>query len=80
MEKDSAILGYPGETSSPLTANHHGMSKFRDLVDANYIDVRNILRWLMNKSGSKDGPKQGVAFIYLFCITIPELHGLKARD
>ena len=44
VDKESAILGYPNENSSALNADHHGMSKFRDTEDANYVHVRNILR------------------------------------
>jgi hypothetical protein len=27
LEKDSSVLGYPGEISKPLDANHHGVCK-----------------------------------------------------
>ncbi|KAL9120855.1 MAG: hypothetical protein Q9187_002593 [Circinaria calcarea] len=49
VDRDSAILGYPGETSSSLVADHHGMAKFRSPLDTNYTDVRNVLRWLMKR-------------------------------
>jgi hypothetical protein len=44
VDKESAVLGYPNEQSSALNADHHGMSKFRNTEDANYLHVRNILR------------------------------------
>ncbi|KAK7993894.1 hypothetical protein PG989_007275 [Apiospora arundinis] len=42
--KDSAVLGYPGETSQPLTANHHDMCKFKGTDDPNYTAVISALR------------------------------------
>ncbi|KAH0541241.1 hypothetical protein FGG08_004246 [Glutinoglossum americanum] len=59
VDKDSSILGYPGETSSGLVADHHGMAKFKDPFDSNYIDVRNVLRYLMKKVVNKEGTDQG---------------------
>jgi hypothetical protein len=47
VDKESAVLGYPNENSSALNADHHGMSKFRDTEDANYVHVRNILRMFL---------------------------------
>jgi hypothetical protein len=47
VEKESAVLGYRNEDSSALNADHHGMSKFRDTEDANYVHVRNILRMFL---------------------------------
>jgi hypothetical protein len=44
VDKESAVLGYPNEHSSALNADHHGMTKFRNVEDANYVHVRNILR------------------------------------
>jgi hypothetical protein len=49
VDKESAILGYPNENSSALNADHHGMSKFRDTEDANYVHVRNILRTFLKE-------------------------------
>jgi hypothetical protein len=53
LEKDSSVLGYPGETSKALNADHHGVCKFEDTGDPNYITVRNILKSLMGKIISK---------------------------
>ncbi|KAK7962794.1 WD domain- G-beta repeat containing protein [Apiospora aurea] len=46
VERDSALLEYPGETSSSLMAAHHGMSKFKDPFDSNFTNVTNVLRFL----------------------------------
>ncbi|KAK8000629.1 hypothetical protein PG990_013229 [Apiospora arundinis] len=46
VERDSALLEYPGETSSFLMADHHGMAKFKDPLDANFTNVTNVLRFL----------------------------------
>ncbi|KAH8802637.1 NACHT and WD domain protein [Xylogone sp. PMI_703] len=49
LEKDSSVLGYPGETSKPLNADHHGVCKYYGPKDPNYITVRNVLKSLMSK-------------------------------
>ncbi|KAI4136572.1 MAG: hypothetical protein LQ341_005546, partial [Variospora aurantia] len=46
VEKDSALLEYPGEITSSLIADHHGMAKFKTPQDTNYTVVRDILKWL----------------------------------
>ncbi|KAK0702879.1 hypothetical protein B0T21DRAFT_416756 [Apiosordaria backusii] len=43
LEKDSSMLGYPGEISKPLDADHHGVCKFESREDTHYIAVRNVL-------------------------------------
>lgn len=63
VDKDSALLEYPGETSSSLIADHHGMAKFRDPQDTNYTNVRNILRWLKRKMISEDPNNLGTSTI-----------------
>ncbi|KAI9690720.1 MAG: hypothetical protein M1820_009872 [Bogoriella megaspora] len=50
VEKDSAILQYPKEISSPLHADHHTICKYRNLTDPNYVIVRNTLRYWIAKS------------------------------
>ena len=47
LDKDSSILGYTNEISRPLDADHHGVSKFSDPTDSNYVSVRNALSSLM---------------------------------
>ncbi|KAI8630209.1 NACHT and WD domain protein [Xylariaceae sp. FL1651] len=49
LEKDSSVLGYPGETSKALDADHHGVCKFESPEDPNYVTVRNVLKSLMSK-------------------------------
>ncbi|KAI4262936.1 MAG: hypothetical protein L6R42_001894 [Xanthoria sp. 1 TBL-2021] len=54
VDKDSALLEYPGEVSSSLIADHHGMAKFKNPQDTNYTNVKNVLKWLKRKSVSED--------------------------
>jgi len=49
LEKDSSVLGYPGETSKALNADHHDVCKFDSPKDPNYITVRNVLKSLVSK-------------------------------
>ncbi|PMD13592.1 NACHT and WD domain protein [Hyaloscypha hepaticicola] len=44
VERESAVLGYPTETSTGLNADHHGICKFSGTSDPNYVQVRNALR------------------------------------
>ena len=44
VDRESAVLGYPTETSTYLGADHHGMCKFSDTNDPNYKQVRDLLR------------------------------------
>lgn len=47
LEKDSSILGYPGEISQPLNANHHEVCKYLGRDDPNYITVTSVLKTLV---------------------------------
>lgn len=49
LEKDSSVLGYPGEVSKPLDADHHGVCKFDGQGDPGYLAVRNVLKSLIVK-------------------------------
>lgn len=49
LEKDSSVLGYPGEVSKPLDADHHTVCKFDSTEDPNYVTVRNYLKTHMGK-------------------------------
>ncbi|PGH00305.1 hypothetical protein AJ79_08236 [Helicocarpus griseus UAMH5409] len=49
VEKESAVLGYPRETSAPLHADHHGLTKFLSREDKNYRDLHNVLRIFVQK-------------------------------
>lgn len=53
LEKDSSILGYPGETSRALDADHQNICKYDSPEDPNYIVVRNILTSVVAKILSK---------------------------
>lgn len=44
VEKDSSILGYPGEISKGLDADHHTVCKYADRDDPNYVTVCNFIR------------------------------------
>ena len=48
LEKDSSILGYPGEISQPLNADHHDVCKFSSREDPNYISLRSVLKTLIS--------------------------------
>ncbi|KAI1214673.1 uncharacterized protein F4807DRAFT_449259 [Annulohypoxylon truncatum] len=61
LEKDSSVLGYPGEISRALDADHHNVCKFGSPTDPNYIAVRNVIKSLIGKIESttkakKDAP------------------------
>jgi WD40 repeat protein/pimeloyl-ACP methyl ester carboxylesterase len=49
VEKDSSILGYAGEVSRPLDADHHDVCKFSSPQDSNYLAVRNALKSLCER-------------------------------
>ena len=49
LEKDSSILGYPGEKSKALDADHHNVCKYDSPQDPNYVTVRNALQSLVAK-------------------------------
>ena len=54
LEKDSSVLGYPGETSRALRADHHNVCKFGGPGDPNYVTVRNGLKSIVSKIMSSD--------------------------
>lgn len=60
LEKDSSVLGYPGEISKPLDADHHGVCKYESLDDPRYITIRNVLKSLVGK----EKPNGKVSFLY----------------
>jgi hypothetical protein len=57
LERDSSILGYPGEISKALVADHHGVCKYDSRQDPNYVAVRNVLKSLVSKLIEKDSKK-----------------------
>ncbi|KAL9611265.1 MAG: hypothetical protein Q9167_004091 [Letrouitia subvulpina] len=44
VSKDSALLGYSGEKSIPLEADHHNVCKYSSKQDANYRTVISVLK------------------------------------
>ncbi|KAL8657838.1 MAG: hypothetical protein Q9226_001523 [Calogaya cf. arnoldii] len=54
VEKESATLGYPQETSSGLNADHHTICKFQNRGDHNYVIVRNTLRLWVARLKARD--------------------------
>ena len=57
LQKDSSNLGYPGEISKPLDADHHDVCKYTSQQDSNYVSVRNILRYFVGRHHAQDLPK-----------------------
>lgn len=53
VEKDSSSLGYPGEITKPLNADHHDVCKYVSQEDSNYKSVRDVLRSMVEKFGTK---------------------------
>ncbi|KAI4660544.1 uncharacterized protein J4E78_005247 [Alternaria triticimaculans] len=49
LEKESAILGYPGEISRAMNADHHDVCKYYSPSDANYISMRDVLKTLVDR-------------------------------
>lgn len=49
VEKDSSILGYPGEISKGLDADHHTVVKFDSRQDDKYLAVRNYLQTQLDR-------------------------------
>ena len=56
LSKESSILGYPGEVSKSLNADHHDVCKYINPEDTNYVDVRNALRNLVKTLQPKGMP------------------------
>lgn len=53
LEKESSILGYPGEISKSLNADHHDVCKYTSQEDSNYVSVRDALKSLVRNTGSR---------------------------
>ncbi|KAN0090022.1 WD40 repeat-like protein [Hyaloscypha variabilis] len=53
LEKDSSILGYAKEVSRAMDADHHDVCKYASPQDSNYISLRNALKTLVCRFGSK---------------------------
>lgn len=48
LDQDSAKLGYPGEVSRSLNADHHGVCKFDNANDSNYRVILSALKSLVS--------------------------------
>lgn len=60
VDKESSTLGYPGEISKALDADHHGVCKYDSRQDPNYLAVRNVLQDLVTKLSSVERSKNGI--------------------
>ncbi|KAL9040829.1 MAG: hypothetical protein Q9214_004327, partial [Letrouitia sp. 1 TL-2023] len=60
LEKDSSVLGYPGEISKALDADHNGVCKFDSPDDPLYINVRNVLKSLVSSFPSPGSSSSAV--------------------
>ncbi|KAI9770636.1 MAG: hypothetical protein M1840_003228 [Geoglossum simile] len=58
--KDSGVLNYPKEISSPLNADHHTVCKYRSPDDENYVVVTNLLRQL-SQSFETQSPEEDLS-------------------
>ena len=57
VEKDSATLGYLGEITKPLDADHHEVCKYNNQQDSNYKSVRDVLRSMVERFKAKGNRK-----------------------
>ncbi|KAK2599454.1 hypothetical protein N8I77_011208 [Diaporthe amygdali] len=54
LDQESAKLGYPGEVSRSLNADHHGVCKFVSVEDSNYKVVLSALKSLVSTYSPTD--------------------------
>jgi hypothetical protein len=47
------MLGYPGEVSKPLDADHNGICKYESRDDERYKTVRDALKNLLRRTQKK---------------------------
>lgn len=83
LEKDSSVLGYPGEISKALDADHHNVCKYDSPRDPNYITVRNALQSIVSKviSGNRsDKPPSSGRFRSQDLKSMLEITGLPDID
>lgn len=89
LEKDSSVLGYPGETSKALDADHHNVCKYDSPKDPNYIIVRNVLTSLIgkivltsrsNKPPASDRKESGDLKSLLAITELPDIDYIYFRD
>ena len=53
VERDSSTLGYPGEITKPLNADHHDVCKYMNRDDSNYQSVRDVLSSMVERFRKK---------------------------
>ncbi|KAK7950932.1 uncharacterized protein PG986_006660 [Apiospora aurea] len=58
VERDSLILGYPGEISKALVADRHDVCKYGSIDDLNYVTIRNVLKTLVSKIVARNNSKR----------------------
>lgn len=61
LEKESSVLGYPGEISMPLDGDHYEVCKFDSREDPRYVIIRNALESLIQKSKSRGTVSKSLA-------------------
>ncbi|KAL9039347.1 MAG: hypothetical protein Q9180_002583, partial [Flavoplaca navasiana] len=61
LEKESSVLGYPGEISKALNADHHGVCKYESPQDPIYVTVRNVLKSLIRKLSMPSSSNEATA-------------------
>ena len=49
LTKDTAVLGYPGEVSCPVSADHHDVCKFDSPEDHGYKRICAVLSSLVTE-------------------------------
>ncbi|KAL2221578.1 hypothetical protein M432DRAFT_587555 [Thermoascus aurantiacus ATCC 26904] len=49
LDKVSSTLGYPGEVTKPLNADHHNVCKFSSQEDPGYVSVKNAIQELVQQ-------------------------------
>ncbi|KAI1259686.1 hypothetical protein F5Y18DRAFT_432995 [Xylariaceae sp. FL1019] len=59
--KDSGVLNYPREISSPVDADHHTVCKYQSRLDPNYLLVTDLLRQLTSGLELETRPRESVS-------------------
>ncbi|KAL9003320.1 MAG: hypothetical protein Q9188_003796 [Gyalolechia gomerana] len=76
LEKDSSILGYPGEISRALDADHHNVCKYDSPHDPNYVAVKNALQSLIAKIVSANESIDDSSSVYDKPVVLKSLLGI----
>ena len=69
VEKESGVLGYAHEISSPLNADHHSICKFKSKEDDNYKYVTGVLKLWASKLVPKHPPRKCLRNTFRFLFT-----------